>query len=209
MRLEPLKQTQKEIARHLKLTPIEGPIKTIAGFGCKAQGRQLFCAVAVFSYPDLKLLESKTIEREQPMPYIPGFMAFREGKLMLELYYQLEYDPDVLMVPGHGIAHPLKCGVASFLGHELHKPCIGVAKHLMTGATVEGEKIVMDNEVRGLLVTTKKHAKPVYVSPGQLITIEQAAELVQKTIVPPHKMPEPVHVASRFAKKAAKARQPS
>ena len=110
------------------------------------------------------------------------------------------------MVDGHGIAHPLRAGLASYIGVELAKPCIGVAKSLLVGE-IEDDKIMIGAEVRGMLVRTKEHAKPVFVSPGHLITVERAVEIVKKCIVPPHKLPEPLHAAHRFADSIAKKYQ--
>jgi deoxyribonuclease V len=204
MRIDSLKKIQQDIAQHIKLIPLDTPIKYIAGFGCATQGKDMTCAVAILSYPELQLIEHKILKKPAPMQYIPGFRAFREGKLILELYYQLEYEPDVLLVPGHGIAHPVQCGLATFVGHELAKPTIGIAKNLMEGATIQDNSIIMHNKVRGKVVKTKEHAKELYVSPGHLVTIEQAEDIVLQTVKPPHKMPEPIHVALRLAKKMKK-----
>ena len=53
----------------------------------------------------------------------------------------------------------------------------------------------------GKIVLTKEHAKPLYVSPGTMISVDLAAELVKKCVVPPHKLPEPLHQAHRHAQK--------
>jgi deoxyribonuclease V len=140
------------------------------------------------------------------MPYIPGLLAFREGDIILKTYYDLEHDPDVLMVDGHGIAHPMRAGLACYVGVELEKPCIGVAKKILIGEVV-GDKVMIGNEARGILVKTKEHAKPVIVSPGHLISVNSAAEIVKKCIVYPHKLPEPLHQAHRHAEKMSEKYQ--
>ena len=40
----------------------------------------------------------------------------------------LTCDFDVLLLDGHGMLHPRKCGLASFVGVLIDKPTIGIAK---------------------------------------------------------------------------------
>ena len=133
------------------------------------------------------------------MPYIPGLRAFREGPAIIQAYYDLEHEPDVLIIPGHGIAHQNRCGLATYVGVELQKSTIGVAKSVLPGDIVE-DKIIINNEVCGMLLRTKSHANPIVVSPGHLITTEDAINIVQKCIIQPHKLPEPLVAAHKFVK---------
>lgn len=198
-----LKDLQRKVTNAVKTDDILDDIKTIAGFDITYNGDQCVCAAVVLSYPDLKIIESTHVVSKVPMNYIPGLLAFREGPVIMEAYYSLETEPDVLMIDGHGISHPEKCGVASFVGVELGKPTFGVAKKTLAGEIVDN-KIIIDNEERGILVKTREYANPVVVSPGHFISMETAATIVQQSIVPPHKMPEPVHIARRFSAKQAK-----
>jgi len=181
-------------------------IKTIAGFDVAFFKDKAVCAAVVLAFPSMTVLERKYLLAKAEMPYIPGFLAFREGPAILQTYYDLEYDPDVLMVDGHGIAHPLRAGLASYVGVELAKPCIGIAKSLLVGEIVD-DKVMIGTEVRGRLVKTKEHAKPVIVSPGHMISVDTAVEIVKKCIVQPHKLPEPLHQAHRHAEKMAEKYQ--
>ena len=197
-----IKDIQRELAKAVILQdqlPVDG-IKKIGAFDCVVHGDKLICGAVVVEYPSMKVIERQYLVKKASMPYIPGYLAFREGPLMLELYYKLENDPDVIMVDGHGIAHPVGCGIASYVGVELHKPTIGVAKSLLVGQ-IEDDKIMLDGMEVGKLVKTREYAKEVFVTPGHLITVETAAELVKNCVLPPHKMPEPAHLAHRFASK--------
>ncbi len=177
-------------------------IKTIAGFDVAFFNDKAVCAAVVLDFKTMAVLESKYLLAKAEIPYIPGFLAFREGNLILQVYNDLEHDPDVLMVDGHGIAHPMRAGLACYVGVEAAKPCIGVAKKLLIGEVVD-DNVMISNEIRGKLVKTKEHAKPVIVSPGHLISVETAAEIAKKCIVYPHKLPEPLHRAHRLAEKMA------
>jgi len=200
-----LREIQRIISRSIDLKDRFENIKAIAGFDVAIHKDTLVCACIVVSYPDMRILEKKFLVKKQPMPYVPTFMAFREGPLILELYHELEYDPDLLMIDGHGIAHVFKCGLASYVGHELSKPSIGIGKGMPQGSSIyEEDKVVVNNEIRGFLLKTKEHARPLIVSPGHMITRESALEFAKNTVIPPHKLPEPVHLAHRYAEKKKK-----
>lgn len=208
MNTSKLKDRQASVAKQFRVddTMSWDDIRYVAGFDVAYVGEKAICAAAVFDVKTMKLVERTHIVTEAPMNYVPGFLAFREGPAICQAYYDLEYEPDVLLVDGHGIAHPGRCGSATFVGVELAKPVVGVAKRLLVGDE-DGENISLDGEVVGRVVRTKEHAKPLFVSPGNLVPPELAAEVVLKMVVPPHKLPEPIHVAHRFAdKKADEAR---
>ncbi len=200
-----LKSMQQETAKQFKVdeTLKISDVKKIAGFDVTYDGDQAVCAGVVLDAKTMKVLEVKHIVTKAPMNYVPGFLAFREGPPILQVYYDFENEPDVIMIDGHGIAHPRKCGLAAYIGVELVKPTIGVAKDLLDGEE-QGDNIVIDGQIVAQKVSTRKHARPVIVSPGNLVTVDFAAELVKKTIIPPHKLPEPLHIAHKIANKVLK-----
>ena len=205
LRVKKLKTIQEKVAKEAKL---EGDVQLakgtrIVGFDCAVMGKELICAAAVIEYPSMKIIERKAITKEAPLPYLPTLFAFREGPLILELYYNLESDPQILMVDGHGAAHPDKCGLATYVGVELHQPTIGVAKSVLAG-DIQEQNVVMNGAVVGAVVKTKEHAKELIVSPGHLLDVQSAAEIVKQLVVPPHKLPEPLHLAHRLASKERK-----
>jgi len=198
----------RETARQVRTEDVIKPdkIKTIAGFDVAFFNEKAVCAAVVLDFRTMAVIETKYLLTKPEIPYIPGFLAFREGNAIMQAYYDLEHDPDVLMVDGHGIAHPMMAGLACYVGVEAAKPCIGVAKKLLIGEVVN-DKVMIGNEVRGKLVKTKEHAKPVVVSPGHLVSVETAVEIVKRCIVYPHKLPEPLHQAHRLADKMAEKYQ--
>ncbi len=199
-----LKDQQMQIAKELRIeddVKID-EIKYIAGFDVSYFGNKCVCSAVVLNFKTFEVVEKKFLVTKTPMNYVPGFLAFREGPPICQTYFDLECEPDVIMVDGHGIAHPLNAGLASFVGAELSKPVIGVAKTLLVGEEKDGQ-IFYEEQLVGKTVKTKEHANPLFVSPGNLISIETAAEIVKRCVVPPHKMPEPIHQAHRFADKIA------
>ena len=82
-------------------------------------------------------------------------------------------------------------------------PTIGIAKSLMMGENNEGT-IYFDKEAMGYELVSREHAKPLYVSPGHKISLKTSLELAKKSIIYPHKLPEPMHEAHKYASKLKK-----
>ncbi|NQV91468.1 endonuclease V [Candidatus Woesearchaeota archaeon] len=195
-----LTQEQKKLAYKIILRDSFDRIETIGGITCVSAGKNILATVVVLNLKTLELQEKQSFLLENPLPYRLGFEGFREVPAMIEAVNLLEVEPEVLIVSGDGIIHPRGLGLASHLGLSLNIPTIGIAEKLMCG-TVENGKVFVDKEIKGFEVTTKEFAKPVYVSPGHLISLGSSLDLIRKVIRLPHKMPEPLHIAQRVAKK--------
>ncbi|MBN1644417.1 endonuclease V [Candidatus Woesearchaeota archaeon] len=197
-----LRDIQRKIAKEIRTSDEikKEDVHKIAGFETAFAGDKIICAAVVLDAKTFEVIEKKHTISKIPMQYIPGFLAFREGPAIMQTYYSLEFEPEVLMIPGHGVAHPLKCGLASYIGVELEKATIGVCKKILVGEVKKGKLIIL-NETRGEEVTTREHAKPLYVSAGHMISLKNSVDLVKKSIIPPHKLPEPLHEARKYAKK--------
>jgi len=179
------------------------PIKHVAGVDVSidrihATGR---AAVVVLSFPDLALVESRTLERRVEWPYVPGYLSFRELPLLLDVFETIDITPDLVLVDGHGIAHPRRFGIASHLGLFLDIPTIGCAKSLLCGAhgplgDARGSvaDIVDRDEVVGSAVRTRDSVKPVYVSIGHKCGFADAVESVLQC-TSGYRLPEPTRMA--------------
>jgi len=203
MDLVELKKEQLKLAAKIVLRDSFTSLKTIGGIDCVAQGNELIATVVVCEFPSMKVLETKTYVLADPFRYVPGFQAYREMPAMIEAYNQLEQEPDLLLVSGAGIAHPRRIGIASHLGLALNKATIGVAETLLVG-NVEQGKILFENEIVGFEIRTREHSNPIYVSPGHLVSLGMALNTIPQTIQYPHKMPEPLHLAHKMARKKGK-----
>ena len=195
-----LRDIQRKIAKEVRASDELklSEIKIVAGFDVTYFNNKILCAAIVYDLEKKEIIEKKHSISKMPMQYIPGYRAFRDGPAILQTYYDLESEPQVMMILGHGIAHQLKCGLATFVGVELAKPTIGVAKKLLAG-DIKDNKIKILAETRGELVKTKKQAKSLYVSVGNMMSLKNAVELVKKLNIPPHKLPEPLHLAHKHA----------
>jgi deoxyribonuclease V len=146
---------------------------------------RLYAAVVVLAAADLSLVEESSAAGEARFPYQPGLLSFREAPAVLEAYARLECRPDVLLVDGHGIAHPRRFGLASHLGVLLDLPSVGVAKRLLVGehaalGGTRGSRVPLRHAGRrvGEVVRTRTGVRPVYVSPGHRVGFERAVRLV-------------------------------
>ena len=200
MNIEKLKEEQIAAARKVITTDQIGEIKTIGGCDCAYVNNTVIAAVVVCD-DKLKIVEKQVAVVENDFPYLPGLLYYREGKAIKEVFAKQKNKPDILLVDGNGVLHPLRCGLASQLGVELNQPTIGVAKTRLLGEEDEAGNIKVGNEIIGTEARLKEHAKPLYVSVGHKVSLKTAVDIVQKTTQSPHKLPEPLHLAHRLADK--------
>jgi len=180
-------------------------IHTVAGVDVSYReiGR---AAIAVFSFPDLALVEEVTATREVSFPYIPGLLSFREGPVVLAAFARLSIQPDLLMFDGQGYAHPRRLGLARHMGAYLGWPSIGCAKSRLTGSYDEPgpepgawSPMMSGREEIGRVVRTKARTNPVFVSVGYRITLPLAVEVVLRC-TRGYRLPEPTRIADKLTK---------
>ncbi len=181
-------------------------IRRVAGADAAYDGESVYAAIVVLTFPGLEVVEKTCTVCRVPFPYIPGLFSFREGPAILEAFGTLTTDPDLIFIHGHGYAHPRRFGIASHIGVVLDVPSIGVAQHLLTGtatspATGRGssEPVCDRSEVIGRAVRTVEGSKPVFVSVGHKVDLDQAVAMVLKTTVT-HRTTEPLWQADLLSR---------
>ncbi len=145
-----------------------------------------FCGVLVFRYSTLSLVEERYASGPLVFPYVPGLLSFREGPLFLQAYAKLETKPHVILFDGQGIAHPRRFGIASHMGVYLGVPTIGCAKSRLYGEYREPGRErgswsminAPDGSRIGAALRTRTNVKPVFVSPGHMVGLEEAVAIV-------------------------------
>jgi deoxyribonuclease V len=85
-----------------------------------------------------------------------------------------------LLVDGHALLHPRKCGIACYLGVTLDKPAVGVAKSLLCGTVRPDGFVEMAGEILGYAIGGK-----MYVSVGHKVSLKTAIAIVQKLGIEP------------------------
>lgn len=169
-------------------------------------GNRAVAAVVVLAYPALTPIESIATVVEQRVPYIPGLLSFRETPALLEAFRRLSTRPDLLLVDGHGYAHPRRFGLACHLGLLLDLPTAGVAKSRFIGEHSDvgpnfGDRadLVDGDEVIGGVLRTRIGTRPLHISVGHRLS-QQAAELWVLRCCRGHRLPEPTRLADRLAR---------
>lgn len=182
-------------------------VRTIAGvdIGFEEQGRITRAAAVVIDVATQDIIESALIRQTTRMPYIPGFLSFREVPAGLAALADLRTRPDLVMVDGHGIAHPRRVGVATHLGLVSGLPTIGVAKKRLVGqhAPVGDARLatcpLMDNnEQIGSVLRSRVGVKPIFISPGHRVGHDDAIAWVVH-MLSRYKLPEPTRQADKLA----------
>jgi deoxyribonuclease V len=151
---------------------------------------------------EFEIIEQKYAEEKLKFPYIPGFRAYRELPAMVSCFNQLEEKPEVMFIQGHGTSHQ-KLGLASHFSLVCNVPAIGVADDLIAGE-LKGEDIILNNKIVGKVMQTKIGGNPLYISPGNMISLDSSCELVKRFVRTPHKLPEPLHLAHKYARDVMK-----
>jgi deoxyribonuclease V len=135
-------------------------------------------------------------------PYLAGFRAYRELPAMMLAFDKLNEKPDLVFVPGMGIAH-LRLGLASHFSLSADVPSIGIANSVF-GCDEKKNEIVKDKKKVGKKLVTRPGSRPLYISPGNQISINTSYDLCEQFIVLPHKMPEPMHLARKYGREVEK-----
>ena len=195
---------QRELAPRIVRTGRPRP-RTVCGVDTSIRAGHVHAALCVFSFPELEPLESVTATRPVEFPYVPGLLAFRELPALREAYAKLSEEPDLLLVDGHGLAHPRRCGIACHLGLELERPSIGCGKSLLVGEHAEpalrrgsSTLLVHRGEKIGRCLRTRDGVKPVYVSIGHHCALEPATAIVL-ACARRYRLPEPIRAADHLA----------
>jgi len=208
--LDEARAIQEAVARAVDAAPALSfdRVRSIAGADASysPDGRMVHAAVAVHGLPDLNVLEQCWVSHEVGFPYLPGYFAFREGPAIISAVAGLGRRPDLLLVDGHGRAHPRRAGIASHVGYVLGIPTVGVAKRILSGNVAEfgparGSRYTMMDrgEVIGMAVRTKAGSRPVFVSPGYAMDLENSVAAVLST-TPGSRIPAPIREAHRISR---------
>jgi deoxyribonuclease V len=161
----------------------------------------------VLKFPSLELVEKVYNYGPVPLPYIPGLLSFREAPNVVQAFAKLTHQPDVIMVDGHGVAHPRRMGIAAHLGVLLDKPTFGVAKHKLTGTFTEPGPAKGDHtpltdarsgELLGEVLRSKDKVQPLFVSAGHRCDLPTALRLTVACLRG-YKLPEPTRLADHWA----------
>lgn len=182
----------------------------------------LACAV-LWDYKTNQKVSHELVKGGLNFQYIPGFLGFRENKLIAQAVLKLPEKPDVIICDGHGIAHPRKFGEAVHLGIALKIPSFGVAKNPfygrsnwknlqrkkgnMTSILSDEHNQIFNNpqEIIGRSICLADDRKPVFISKGFAISLEDAVKISLDTTFE-HRQPEPLFLADHISREKFNAK---
>lgn len=209
-------EIQSRLRSQIRLEKLSGPIRYVAGVDVASSKRTnaVWAGVAVLSYPDLVAVEERWFHGKSDFPYVPGLLSFREIPALLKALERLETDPDVILCDAQGIAHPRGFGLASHLGLVVDKPTVGCAKSRLVGdfSEVGKEKglyayLWYENRIVGAVARTRSGVKPVFVSPGHRLSLEDSLRVVF-SCCKKYRVPEPIRSAHALVNRVRKREEP-
>lgn len=203
-----LDEIQKQMGR---LVHLGTQFKYVAGVALafSPQEDQAYVVASVLSTTNWRVIADQRLVLPVLRSREPDYESFREGPLMLEALQRLSIVPDIIFVQGHGIAHPRRFGVASYVGVSFDHPTVGVGDLWPSGctsvsATVSGARRGNKTAVLhppsydhvGWALHSQDQQEPIYVSPGHRVSVTETAELALRCS-PWSREPEPLRAATK------------
>ncbi|MDF0682135.1 MAG: endonuclease V [Candidatus Nitrosocosmicus sp.] len=132
---------------------------------------------------------------------MPGLFILRESTPILQTFRLLTRPFQLLLVDGHGVLHPRRCGLACYVGIDTNIPTIGVAKSLLCGGVQSDNFVTYKGEILGYALKSNENSKKVaYVSVGHKISLLTSIELVKSITKINQYIPEPLRVADKLSR---------
>lgn len=191
MDLDFLQEEQEWLAKQVIITTEEQAFhahEVLFGVDIQYVGEEAFCAISAYQFNGTHI-DTFVLKTQTGMEYRSGFFCFREGPPVLRTIRKIlahkNLIPQLIIIDGHGIAHPRKLGIASWIGVKTNIPTIGVAKRplLKYDGVLEAERgstlpIFREGQEVGSVLRTQTDIKPVYVSPGYKISLPQSNKII-------------------------------
>lgn len=191
------------------------PIRYVAGadIAFDPETQVAFAGVIVYRFPELEEVERRMARRKLQFPYVPGLLSFRECPILIAAFARLKVEPDLLLIDGHGLAHPRLFGIACHIGVLFDKPAIGCGKSLLVGkaedpATKAGSSTPLEFRGRrvGAVLRTRDNTRPIFVTQGHRVSLATAVKLVRKCL-DGYRIPKPTREADRYVRELRQAYQ--
>lgn len=194
---------QTSLAEKISFQNLPDNISTVAGFDISYhyKSEKMIAGAVILEYPSLNVIEKFFCINKINFPYIPGLLSFREAPIVMELIEKYSLRADINIFDGHGIAHPRGIGLASHIGVLFDLITAGCAKKKLVGKYELPElskgsitDLVFNDGVVGKVLRTKDKVKPVFISVGNRVNIEQLPEFIMSCTTN-YRIPEPTRLA--------------
>lgn len=176
-------------------------IKYVCGVDVSYKKETAHSSAVIVKRNTLEIVEVVNSKSRIQHPYIPGLFILRESDPILRALKLLKNSFQLLLVDGHGILHPRRCGLACYIGIITNSPTIGVAKSLLYG-NLQTDNFVKDsNGLLGYAISKEGNPKKmVYVSVGYKVSLLTSIQLVRSLTKPRDLIPEPLRIADIISK---------
>ena len=148
-------QLQQELRAKVIIQPFNRPIKYIGGadISYNKGSLELYAGIVVLEYESQEVVAWSTVVHQSTFPYIPGLLSFRELQPLMAAWRRIP------LIPG--------CAKKNLMGHydapKLERGSYSPIRHR--------------EETLGYALCTKDKVKPVFISPGYAISLEESREV--------------------------------
>ncbi len=197
------KASQQALCARMRLEPLRPLPRFIAGadVAFSRDKERVLAAAVVYDRRTQRIVEIVHAIRPNEVPYIPGYLAFREAPVLLDAIGKLTHPWGAICFDGQGYAHPRRCGLAVYVALSLNVPAVGVGKSRLIGTHAEPRQkagasapLLDKGETIGLALRTQPHTRPLYISVGHRIDLPSAKRLVLACCTH-YRLPEPTRQA--------------
>ena len=201
--VESWKAKQLELRQRMIVAPLRPLPRFVAGADAafSADKQTVFAAAVVYDRVEQRIIEVAHATRAAEVPYVPGFLSFREGPALLDAIAKLKHAWGAICFDAHGYAHPRRCGLAAHLSIQLDVPGVGVAKSRLIGRFEDPpagagsvSPLVDQGEQIGLVLRTRDKTRPIFISLGHRVDLQSASQLALSCCTR-YRVPEPTRQA--------------
>ncbi|MHA1407070.1 MAG: endonuclease V [Candidatus Heimdallarchaeaceae archaeon] len=206
--LKEARQYQKNLIEKIDLNDRFSRIDKVGGLDVAYKEGRAYAAGVIYDIKTEKVYEKKSVIDKVTVPYVPTFLFLREVPTFLKVLKKLQITPDIFLVDGHGIAHPYYAGSATVFSMTTGIPTIGVAKKPLRTFTYEPTQkpqvdiIYVKGRKVGFRYKTNPRWNPIYISPGNKISLSSALSIVDSLLDTKHKLPNPLYLAHKAAEES-------
>lgn len=197
------KRAQDRLRGRMVVAPLGVLPRYVAGVDAafSHDGGWVLAAAVVYDRQERRIIEVRRSRTKADIPYVPGFLSFREGPVVMAALKKLKHEFGAALFDGQGYAHPRRCGLAVYAGVTLDIVAVGVAKSRLIGQYKEpglaapAESPLMDHGERiGTALRTRTGSRPLFVSIGHRIDLPSAVALA-RACTAGFRLPEPTRQA--------------
>jgi deoxyribonuclease V len=203
------KAEQQRLRTAVRIEPLGGLPQIVAGADCAFDGDDIVAVAVAWDRRERAVVEEQSVRMPVAVPYIPGYLGFREAPAVLAALRALNTKYGAVLIDGQGVAHPRRCGLAVHVGVALDSPTVGVAKSRLIGDHDEpgdaggSVPLTHDGGEIGRVLRTRQGVKPLWLSVGHRVDLSGCVALTLACQTR-YRLPGPTREADRRVAAAKK-----